>query len=166
MDDHLCCLCRSSLAKDRRRRRKLHGQSCSSLKEQLQDLSSVPLASLVETADDNAYLCNSCEKQLTSIAILEAKLAELRSGIRASLSTLHSVLGTPIDTLRKRRLEGADYGHPAQKQSRMVPAVVFSSSSQLDHPRTPTRPPTGTRLRRVQGQPLPGTSPEVKVFFA
>ena len=66
-----CCLCRKTLAKDKRRRRKLHGPSCLTMKEHLQKLSSVSLESLVETSDENAYLCSSCEVQLKSVESLE-----------------------------------------------------------------------------------------------
>ena len=72
-----CCLCKEALVQDKRRRRKLHGSSCARLKQQLQTLSPVPLESLFETEDANAYLCNACEVQLKAIATFEARLIEL-----------------------------------------------------------------------------------------
>ena len=48
-----CCLCRIKLT-DRRRKRRLHEQSCSELKQNLQSLSSVPLECLAETYDQDA----------------------------------------------------------------------------------------------------------------
>ena len=71
---------------DKRRRRKLHGPSCFTMKEQMQKLSSVPLESLVETSDENAYLCSSCETQLQSVESLEDKPSGLKSEIRGMLS--------------------------------------------------------------------------------
>ena len=71
-----CCLSGIKIT-DRRRKRRLHGQSCSELKENLQSLSSVPLESLAETYDQDAYLCNSCENELISIRNLEKKVGEL-----------------------------------------------------------------------------------------
>jgi len=50
--ERICCLCQT-FAKDKRRR-KFHGSSCSTLKEQVLKLSSVSLESLVETSDENA----------------------------------------------------------------------------------------------------------------
>ncbi len=61
-----CCLCQKRLATDKRKRRKLHGPSCSSLKEELQKLSSVSLESLETLSDRDAYLCSTCEFQLKS----------------------------------------------------------------------------------------------------
>ena len=57
-----CCLCRT-LAKDKRSRKKFHGSSCSTLKEQMQKLSSVSLESLGETSDENSYFCSNCENK-------------------------------------------------------------------------------------------------------
>ncbi len=66
-----CCLCQKRLATDKRKRRKLHGPSCSSLKEELQKLSSVSLESLETLSDRDAYLCSTCEFQLKSIINLK-----------------------------------------------------------------------------------------------
>ena len=85
-----CCLGEIKIA-DRRTKRRLHGQSCSELKENLQSLSSVPLESLAETYDQDAYLCNSCENELISIRNLEKKVGELKAGIIGRLSKLHPV---------------------------------------------------------------------------
>ena len=74
-----CCLCGIKIT-DRRRKRRLHGQSCSELKE-----------SLAETYDQDAYLCNSCENELISIRNLEKKVGELKAGIVGRLSKLHPV---------------------------------------------------------------------------
>lgn len=147
-----CCLCRETLSKDKRRRRKLHGPSCSIFKAQMQSMSSVSLESLVETGDKDAYLCSSCETQLKSIGTLEVKLAELKSQIKKKLSNLHSVLGTPADILRKRQLEGGECDQPAQKQPRTQ--QVFSC--------TPSRSTAACSLRRRR-QALSGTSPVVQV---
>jgi hypothetical protein len=159
-----CCLCRANQI-DKRRRRKLHGGSCATLKEQLQSFSSVPLESLAETKDEDAYLCSSCETQLKSIGSLETKLTEMKSKVKEKLSNLHSVLGTPMDALRKRLLafEGTDHSQPTQKkravssQDEPTPVPVL--------PGTPARPrPPAARVQNVQDQrPEPGSSPAVQV---
>ncbi len=56
MDHYSCCLCRSMLPSDKRRRGKLHGETCKAVKEQLQGISVVPLANFEEIIDPSAYL--------------------------------------------------------------------------------------------------------------
>ena len=92
------------------------------MNEQMQKLSSVSLESLVETSDENAYLCSRCEAQLKSVESQD-KLSGLRSEIRGMLSDLRSVLGTPVESLRKRQLQGS-CNQPAPKQPCMISAAV------------------------------------------
>ena len=42
-----CCLCRQTLTADKRKKRKLHHSSATRLKQQLQNISRVPLESLL-----------------------------------------------------------------------------------------------------------------------
>ena len=44
------------LPTDKKRRRKLYGESCKAVKEQLQGISVVPLANFEETIDPSTYL--------------------------------------------------------------------------------------------------------------
>ena len=76
-----CCLCREALSKDKHKRRKLHHPSATKLKQELQNLSQVPLESLVETAQDNAFLCSICEGSIKSIFTWEEKVAKIKSNI-------------------------------------------------------------------------------------
>ena len=136
-----CCLCGIKIT-DRRRKRRLHGQSCSELKENLQSLSSVPLESLAETYDQDAYLCNSCENELISIRNLEKKVGELKAGIVGRLSKLHPVFSIfrvepqksiaetrkTIAETRKRTLEESSEVQPAQKRT---PPMASGGESML-----------------------------------
>ena len=56
----------TKLCADKRRRRKVHGDSCRSVKEDLARVSIAPLENLVETSSPNAYLCSDCERQNAS----------------------------------------------------------------------------------------------------
>ena len=56
MDHYSCCLCRSMLPTDKRRKRKLHGESCKAVEEQLQGISVVPLANFEGIIDPSAFL--------------------------------------------------------------------------------------------------------------
>ena len=97
-----CCLCRTALPSEKRKRKRLHGLSCREVKERLENISSVPLDSLLETCDPNAYLCRNCENVISSIGTLEAKLAVQKSAVKEKLSLLHSVVTAPLQLLRKR----------------------------------------------------------------
>ncbi len=96
-----CCLCQKRLATDKRKRRKLHGPSCSSLKEELQKPSRVSLESLEALSDRDAYLCSTCEFQLKSTINHNEKLSEHNNEVRSMLSKLQSVSGTPMEAQGK-----------------------------------------------------------------
>ncbi len=119
-----CCLCQKRLATDKRKRRKLHGPSCSTLKEELQKLSSVSLESLETLSDRDAYLCSTCEFQLKSIINLNEKLSEHNNEVRSMLSKLQSVYGTPMEAQRKRHLPDSSSSEPASKQLCMAASQV------------------------------------------
>ena len=159
-----CCLCRKTLAKDKRRRRKLHGPSCLTMKEHLQKLSSVSLESLVETSDENAYLCSSCEVQLKSVESLEDKLSGLKSEIRGMLSDLRSVLGTPVESLRKRQLQGS-CNQPAPKQPCMISAAVSVQEEESERLQSFLSHTPMQALMSTSHQPLGDASPDVQVFL-
>ncbi len=89
MDHYSCCLCKSVLPSDKRRRRKLHGESCKEVKEQLQSISAVPLANFEEISDPSAYLCRKCEQRVISIGTWTAKANALKKSIKTLLSQLH-----------------------------------------------------------------------------
>ena len=76
-----CCLCMTVLPTDKRRRKRLHGDSCREVKQQLQAIANVSLENIVETKDPKAYLCYDCDRQISSIITLEAKVASLKSAV-------------------------------------------------------------------------------------
>ena len=78
--------------------------------QMLQSLSTVPLESLAETADQDAFLCNSCENELVSIRNLGKKVGELKVEIvervvepqRSIADTLKRTLEESIQPFRKK----------------------------------------------------------------
>ena len=100
--DVKCCLCRKVITNEKKWRKRLHGDSCREVKARLESISSVSLDSLLETSDPNACLCRSCDSYISSIGILEAKVAVQKSAVEEKLSLLHSVVGAPLELLRKR----------------------------------------------------------------
>ena len=84
----LCCLCRVCAPPDHRRKKKFHGASCNTAKQTLSALSEYPLDSLVETSDPSAILCHACERTLTTIHNLEAKVVSMKEDVKRLLSSL------------------------------------------------------------------------------
>ena len=97
------CLCGETLTAVKRKKRKLHHPSATSLKQQLQNFSRGPLESLIETAQEDAYLCNKCESCIKSIETWEDKVAKLKVDIMNKISKLHSVIGLPVETPREEK---------------------------------------------------------------
>ena len=68
----LCCLCRSPILKDSRKRKRFHGTSCAKTKAILANLTSlslsVSLKDVAKLSDHNAILCNGCERLLDTIS--------------------------------------------------------------------------------------------------
>lgn len=156
-----CCLCKQTLARDRRRKRKLHGDQGKSaaIKEQLQALSSVPLDSLIETRDKDAYLCSGCENQITSFSSLNDKVAKLRRDIQIKISTLQPVL------LLGKRLQGPDCEFlPPEKQvcSTEPPASDASGvSEQVSPSHEESQPTPTTSVLPERGGTLPTVTPVI-----
>ena len=127
-----CCLCRDPVSTDHRRRKKLHGASCTTARTVLREVSSVPLEALVETRDQSAVLCYSCEKILNNIQSLTAKVETLRADVRGKVSALQSVRaekrqrpapeidGQELPPTKHTRIENAD----------SVPSTVLPSTSE------------------------------------
>ena len=86
----LCCLRREPVPSNRRKRKKLHGEACTSARSVLRKFTAVPLETLAETRDPDAVLCYSCENKLTSIHDLEIKLKEARSTIERMAGCLQA----------------------------------------------------------------------------
>ena len=126
-----CCLCMTVLPTDKRRRKRLHGDSCREVKQQLQAIANVSLENIVETKDPKAYLCYDCDRQISSIITLEAKVASLKSAVNGKLSLLHSVLGTSLQLLRKRSLSGEN--QQAQLPVKRARLSQCSHSLKSDH---------------------------------
>ena len=82
-----CCLCATNVT-DRKKRRKLHGDSAKRFKDALAKLSQHPLDALLETADPDAFLCTVCEKHLATVVDLEPRLTSARRALTEKLSTL------------------------------------------------------------------------------
>lgn len=87
-----CCLC-SREEKDRRRLRRLHGDSSVALKQHLQSLSAVSLDSLQETRDKDAKLCSTCESEIREMKNLEAKITGLQEKVQLKISKLRPAPG-------------------------------------------------------------------------
>ena len=87
-----CCLC-SREEKDRRRLRRLHGDSSVALKQHLQSLSAVSLDSLQETSDKDAKLCSTCESEIREMKNLEAKITGLQEKVQLKISKLRPAPG-------------------------------------------------------------------------
>ena len=109
------------------------GQSGSALK--LQRLSSVPLEGLAEMANIDAFLSNSCENQLTSIANLEKKLGEVKAGTVERLSKLHLVSSIVTLTDSRKRLDDSGDGSPtlASEEQSELKSPVLKSRVKLKH---------------------------------
>ena len=147
MDEHSCCLCKEALVQDKRRRRKLHGSSCARIKQQLQTLSPVPLESLFETADSNAYLCNACEAQLKAIATFEARLIELKSKVIENLSQLLPILSSPVEAPRGRKrllYESSEMSQKCQCSTPCGSTDAAASTSRDEDILSPTHPTEST----------------------
>ena len=71
------CLCKQT-PQDRRRLRKLLGESTITVKQHLHALSSLSVDNMQETSDSNASLCSICQGQIKAVANLEVKIAELQ----------------------------------------------------------------------------------------
>ena len=85
----LCCLCRLTLAKDTRKKKRFHGRSCGNAKQTLQQISDVPLHLLAEIRDPSALICKDCEKILENISKLTKQLQNLRSQVLQNLQALN-----------------------------------------------------------------------------
>ena len=83
-----CCLCRTALPSEKRKRKRLHGLSCREVKERLENISSVPLDSLLETRDPNAYLCRNCENVMSSIGTFNWRQNLLCKNLQSKRSCL------------------------------------------------------------------------------
>ena len=70
-------LCKQT-PQDRRRLRKLNGESAITIKQHLQALSSLSLSldNLQETSDSNESLCSICQGQIKAVANIEVKIAD------------------------------------------------------------------------------------------
>lgn len=158
-----CCLCLKNLAKDKRRRRKLHGPSCSVIKEELQKLSTIPIESLVEINNRDAYLCSICESKLRSIINLKQKLSDKENGIRGMLFNLRSVLGTPLELLRKRQLQESCNEPPPPKQPCLTSAVSTQDGDSEGVPSS-SHTPTQSDIP-VSHHSEDNVSPDVQVIF-
>ena len=69
----LCCLCRESVTKDHRRRKRLHGPSCALVFEKLQELAG--LSNFTTIRDTDAFLCMNCEKIIIDLTKLQKKVS-------------------------------------------------------------------------------------------
>ena len=81
-----CCLCVNVLLQDLRRRKKLHGASCSSARNVLQKLCPVSFNSVGIWKNKDALMCSMCDNQLKSIDILESKLKNLKEDMGTKIS--------------------------------------------------------------------------------
>ena len=66
-----CCLCREPVYSDHRKRKKLHGLACQSVKQLLGELAGVGVEKFPTLRDQEAVLCSNCEVVLKRINKLE-----------------------------------------------------------------------------------------------
>ena len=161
-------MCRQTLTADKRKKRKLHHSSATRLKQQLQNISRVPLESLIETAQEDAYLCNKCESCIKSIETWEDKVAKLKMDIMDKISKLHPVIGLPVETLRKRQLH---VGEPPEKYQHITsesgtPLHVSNVGMQLPSMQStsPVVPSLTTTTAETVASSSTASSPDVQVF--
>ena len=83
-----CCLCTNVLLQDRRRRKKLHGASCSSQEACCRNYVPVSFNSVGIWKNKDALMCSLCENQLKSIDILESKLENLKEDMGTKISNI------------------------------------------------------------------------------
>ena len=166
-----CCLCRQTFTADKRKKRKLHHSSATRLKQQLQNISRVPLESLIETAQEDAYLCNKCESSIKSIETWEDKVAKLKMDIMDTISKLHPVIGLPVETLRKRQLHEIDVGEPPEKCQHITsesgtPLHVSNVGMQLPSMQSPSPvvPSLTTTTAETVASSSTPSSPDGQVF--
>ena len=150
-----CCLCRSPVPADHRRRKKLHGTSCATAKSVLTEVSGVSLETLVETSDPAAVLCYSCERVLNNIHSTAAKLETLKADVKGKVSVLQSVTLCP----EKRRRPIPDAELPQAKHTcieNVLPVPAPPSTSDPVPTTTQVTPPTDSQSQ------LPSTSAAVE----
>ena len=110
---------------DHRRKKKFHGASCNTAKQTLSALSEYPLDCLVETSDPSAILCHACERTLTTIHSLEAKVVSMKEDVKRLLSSLQ-IAG--VVSLGKRSRPG--YHEPEVPPKRAHVAQSRASDSE------------------------------------
>ena len=66
-----CCLCREPVSSNHRKRKKLHGLACQSVKQLLGELAGVGVEKFPTLRDQEAVLCSNCEVVLKRINKLE-----------------------------------------------------------------------------------------------
>ena len=75
-------------ATDHRKKKRLQGPGCVSVRELLQDLAEVQLERFPTVHNSGAVLCSECEKELKRIEKIEKELACMKSNVKKKLSAL------------------------------------------------------------------------------
>ena len=109
--DASCCLCGQALsdAVSKKKWKRLHGLSCTTLKQVLErlvsDRTALSLAWYTETCVENALICGQCDGKLVSVSKLEEQLSLLKTDID-QIKALHEVqepsASSSTTPLRKR----------------------------------------------------------------
>lgn len=90
----LCCLCRTELKKDKKKK-KLHNQACAEekklLERFLQSLHEAELSDFEETRGDDAWLCYSCQSELRRLEKLRSTVESLEKHLGDLSKNLHIV---------------------------------------------------------------------------
>lgn len=108
-----CCLCKSDILTSKKRK-KLHGAKCLAAREALvNEMEGLTLKDFVQTGAD-AYICHHCDKLLTGISTLHAKLSKAKEDVSKMVNSLQK---------RKRPSEMLLPGSPAKQ-------VCLASASQ------------------------------------
>lgn len=121
-----------SVERDHRRKKKFHGASCNTAKQTLSTLSEYPLDCLVETSDPSAILCHACERTLTTIHSLEAKVVGMKEDVKRLLSSLQ-IAG--VVSLGKRSRPGYREPEvpPSPKRAHVAQSRDSDSESVVQH---------------------------------
>ena len=171
-----CCLCRDSVSKDHRRKKRLHGEGCKTAKAVLKEVLCAPLETLVETRDPTSVLCYTCERTLSNIHSLTARVETLKANVRRKLSALQSVIlcgekrPRPISDREFEELPSTKHPHtekadsaPASPTSTNQPESSVAITAQVTPSRENQSPLQSTTATVEPAVKVP--SPHLQVSF-
>ena len=135
-----CCLCFRCLtdSTSRKKRKKLHSDTCSQSKRILEELllstKNARLSDFLETKSGDAYLCYQCDGKATSLHKLQQRGTEVQNELVDKLKELHAVTATgPRKRLYVNVQNSADKRPRLDSQcdQHQIPETSETSSNQL-----------------------------------